>query len=165
MHYLYQMMRRYGVFGVLLSLFLLSGTGEALAQSDNARVVVPDVPGGALVSGCYRSVGVIYGKYRLNFCLKRHGTYKVIGNGLRCNGRIDWDTKGIGVNIRFKRTSCGNGVAWSADTAWCRPSLLLGIIGIITDSGKPMLSGLTCDYKPVKGTGHKPIFFGAKRIN
>jgi len=147
----------------VLMLMLFAGTGAVLAQSDNARVIVPDGPsGGAVVSGCYRSIGVIYGKYKLDFCLKRRGTYQVTGGGVRCNGRLDWDTRGAGINIRLKRTSCGNGVAWSSDTAWCRPNLLLGIIGLITESGE--LRGLTCDYRPAQGTGQKRIVFGARRL-
>lgn len=148
----------------LLVMFLMTVASGAAAQNENARVVVPDAPGGGgKVAGCYRSIGVIYGKYKMDFCLKRRGSYRVVGRGIDCQGRLDWNTRGPGINIRFKRTSCGNGVAWSADTAWCRPNLLLGIIGLITESGH--LSGLTCDYRPVPGTSAKPIVFGARRIS
>lgn len=146
---------------LVLSMFMASAS-LAVAQNENARVVVPDAPGGsANVAGCYRTIGVIYGKYKMDFCLKRRGTYHVVGRNLDCAGRLDWDTKGPGIDIRLRRASCGNGKAWSADTAWCRPNLLLGIIGLITKDGN--LAGLTCDYRPAPGTGVKPIVFGAKR--
>lgn len=153
-----------GLAAVLAFGLLPGGAPIAFAQDENARVVIPDAPGGgADVAGCYRSIGVIYGKYKMDFCLKGRGTYRVIGEKLDCTGRLDWDTEGPGINIRLRRASCGNGKAWSADTAWCRPNLILGMIGLITEDGH--LSGLTCDYRPAEGTGVKPIVFGARRIS
>ncbi|MET3898839.1 hypothetical protein ABIB57_002791 [Devosia sp. UYZn731] len=45
------------------------------AQDANTRVIVPDVPGGALLSGCYRVTERLYGPYRMEFCLEQRGTY------------------------------------------------------------------------------------------
>lgn len=151
-------------------IFSVSLTSVAVAAGENApskepRVVVPNVPDGAKVTGCYDSIGVIYGKYNFDFCLKERqkGFYKVRGNGIACNGRLNWDTNGPGIDIRFQRTSCGRKFSWSADTAWCRPNLLLGLFNLVNESGH--LSGLTCDYKPKAGTDEKPIVFGAKRVS
>jgi hypothetical protein len=152
-----------GTFAISLFAAFLSGIPAGVAQDADARVVIPDVPDGAKVDGCYSSIGVIYGKYKFDFCLKRKSTYHVSGDGLDCRGRLDWDTEGPGINIRLRRTSCGDDKAWSADTAWCRPNLLLGLINLITESGH--LSGLTCDYRPATGTGADPIIFGAKRVD
>ncbi|MGR8929913.1 MAG: hypothetical protein ACU836_04665 [Gammaproteobacteria bacterium] len=150
--------------------FCISLSGIAFAAGENApskepRVVVPNVPDGAKVTGCYDSIGVIYGKYNFDFCLKdrRKGSYRVRGDGIACNGRLDWDTSGPGINIRFQRTSCGRKVSWSADTAWCRPNLLLGLFNLVNESGH--LSGLTCDYKPEAGSGEEAIVFGAKLVS
>lgn len=141
----------------------VAGLSAVFAAEPEVRVIVPDVPGGAIVSGCYRAVGRIYGSYSFDFCLKQRATYSVTGGGVRCNGRLDWDATGATVNVRLKRTSCGNGVAWSADRMTCRPNLVLGIIGLITNSKKPFLSALNCDYTPAKGSGQPPSSFVVRR--
>src|SRR6201999_47882 len=95
----------------------------------STRVIVPDAPGGALVAGCYRVPERIYKSYHLSFCLERRGTYEVSGGGVYCNGKLNWTGKGSVVTVRLQRTSCGNGVAWSADTMTCRPNgLFSGIL-------------------------------------
>ena len=43
----------------------------------------------------------------------------------------------------------------------CKPNLLLGIIGLITD--KPFLNALVCDYKPARGSGEEPSRFVVRR--
>lgn len=134
-----------------------------VAQSPETRVIVPDVPGGALVSGCYQSVVTIYGGHTFRFCLEQRGTYRVTGAGVRCNGRLDWSVSGAQVSVKLRRTSCGNGVAWSADRMTCRPSLIAGIIGMIIDPDRPFLNALRCDYTPARGSGEKPIWFIARR--
>lgn len=139
--------------------------GAALAQSNDTRVIVPDLPGGALVSGCYRSNNRIYGQYRFEFCLQQRGTYSVSGGGVRCDGRLNWTGRGAEVSVQLRRTSCGNGVAWSADTMTCRPNLLLGLLGLIIDPSRPVLSSLTCNYRPVAGSGEGPTRFTVRRIN
>lgn len=138
--------------------------GAAFGQSNETRVVVPDLPGGAIVSGCYRSANRIYGKYNFEFCLQQRGTYAVSGGGVRCSGRLDWTGRGAEVNVQLRRTSCGNGVAWSADQMNCRPNLLIGLLALIVDPKRPFLTALTCSYTPVAGT-QGPIRFTARRIN
>jgi hypothetical protein len=147
---------------VLVAALFLADAGAAFAQNDNTRVLVPNGPsGGALISGCYTSVGNIYGKYRFTFCLKRRGTYEVTGGGVRCDGRLNWSVSGLNVSLRLQRTSCGRRFSWSADTATCKPNLLLGILGLINKTGA--LSALECDYRPARGTNEKPIKFVARR--
>lgn len=152
--------------GLVLALLagLMAG-GAAFAQGNETRVIVPDLPGGAIVSGCYRSTGRIYGKYRFEFCLQQRGSYAVSGGGVRCEGRLDWNGRGAEVSVQLRRTSCGNGVAWSADTMTCRPNLLLGLLALILDPGRPALSSLTCNYNPVAGSGEGPTRFTVRRIN
>ncbi len=151
-------------FGLLI-MVLLAGTGAASAQGNETRVIVPDVPGGAIVSGCYEAASRLYTHYRFSFCLEQRGTYTVRGGGVRCDGRLSWSAKGATVSAELKRTSCGNGVAWSADSFTCRPDLLLGILGLIVNPDRPFLSALRCNYVPQAGTGHKPVSFVARRIN
>jgi hypothetical protein len=142
-------------------LFLLAG--QAVSAEPEVRVIVPEVPGGVIVSNCYRAIGRIYDGYTFSFCLKQRATYSVRGNGVRCEGRLNWDVQGIFVQAQLRRTSCGNGVAWSADHMTCRPSLLLGIIAGLLKQDRPLLDNLVCDYTPAKGTGEKKISFIAQR--
>lgn len=139
---------------------LLSVT-SVFAQGAETRVIVPDAPNGVIVSGCYEAVGRIYQKYRFEFCLKQRGTYEVRGGGVRCDGRLNWNVRGASVNVELRRSRCGNGVAWSADTMTCKPNLLLGILGLLSD--KPFLNALQCDYRPAKGSGEKPSRFVVRR--
>ncbi len=146
-----------------LAAVLVFSAGGAFAVEPEVRVIVPDVPGGVIVSNCYRAVGSIYGGYTFDFCLKQRATYSVRGNGVRCDGRLTWDVEGIRVEARLRRTTCGNGVAWRADTLSCRPSLLLGIIAGLLKQEKPLLDNLVCDYTPARGSGQKKISFVAHR--
>lgn len=136
----------------------------ALSAEADVRVFVPDAPDGIIVSNCYRAVGSVYGASRFEFCLKQRGTYSVRGKGLRCDGRLNWQVDGIFVNAKLRRTSCGNGVAWSADTMSCRPSLVLGLLAGLLKQDRPLLDNLVCDYTPAKGTGEKKTSFVAHRI-
>lgn len=146
-----------------LAACLMLWTGVALAAEADVRVVVPDVPGGVIVSNCYAAAGNIYDKYSFSFCLKHRGTYSVRGKGLRCDGRLNWSVSGIHINARLGRTSCGGGKAWSADSMSCRPSLLLGLIAGLLKEKRPLLDNLVCDYTPARSTGEKPISFVARR--
>lgn len=136
---------------------------SAAAEAD-VRVFVPEVPGGVVVSNCYRAIGNVYGARTFEFCLKQRGTYKVRGAGLRCDGRLSWNVAGIFVNVQLRRSSCGGGVAWSADSLSCRPSLLLGIIAGLLKEDRPLLDNLVCDYTPAPGTGQKKSSFVAHRV-
>lgn len=108
-----------------------------------------------MASGCYRAVGRIYDSYRFEFCLKRRGTYTVTGGGLRCEGRLRWELSGPGVDVDLRRTSCGRGKAWSADSMWCRPNLLIGFLAAIAKARQPLLAALNCDYRPARGHRRK----------
>lgn len=146
------------------ALLMVASTVPSLAQGEpEVRVIVPEVPGGVIVSNCYRALGRIYDGYTFSFCLKQRATYSVRGHGVRCEGRLNWDVEGIHVEAQLRRTSCGNGVAWSADSMVCRPSLLLSIISNLLGQDRPLLDTLRCDYTPAKGTGEKKITFVAQR--
>ena len=149
---------------ILSALLLsLSALAPAMAVEPDVRVFVPDVPGGVVVSNCYWSVGPIYGKQSISFCLKQNGTYRITGGGANCSGRLTWKVQGPGVAIQLRRTSCGRGVAWSADSIYCRPSLVLGFIASLLKEKRPLLDNLKCDYTPARGTGYKKTSFVAHR--
>jgi hypothetical protein len=151
------------IAALIAALFL--SIPSAVAAEADVRVFVPDVPDGVIVSNCYRALGDVYGANRFDFCLKQQATYTVRGSGgLRCNGRLSWSVDGIFVNAKLRATTCGNGIAWSADSMTCRPSLLLGIIAGLLKEDRPLLDNLVCDYTPAKGTGAKKISFVAHRI-
>jgi hypothetical protein len=147
-----------------LALAFIVLAGQSFAVEADVRVFVPDAPNGVIVSNCYRAVGSVYGASTFEFCLKQHATYSVRGKGLRCNGRLNWQVQGIFVNAKLRRTTCGNGVAWSADSLSCRPSLVLGIIAGLLKQDRPLLDNLVCDYTPARGTGQKKTSFVAHRI-
>lgn len=152
----------HGLLAAMLGIVL--AVGGAMAQEPNVRVIVPDHPDGVIVTGCYRAVGNIYDSYRFEFCLKQRGTYTVRGGGVRCDGRLRWELSGPGVEVDLRRTSCNRGVAWSADSMWCRPNLLIGLLAAIAKAKEPLLAALNCDYTPAKGTGEKKISFVARRL-
>jgi hypothetical protein len=144
----------------------LSFAAPVSAEQDvGTRVIVPDAPGGARFSGCYRADEDLYGPYRLTFCLRRQGTYSIRGGGLRCEGTLNWDVSGRDINVRIHRTACGNGVAWARARMTCRGTTLLkGTIGrIISQVLVPELSGLRCAYDP-SVSGHKNRTFNAHRV-
>jgi hypothetical protein len=142
----------------------LAFAAPATAQQDiETRVVVPDAPGGARFSGCWRATEDLFGPYRLTFCLERRGTYRIRG-GVRCDGTLNWDVSGRDINVRIHRTSCGNGVAWERARMTCRGTTLLrGTVGrIISRVLVPELSGLRCTYHPTV-RGWRDRTFNARR--
>jgi hypothetical protein len=143
--------------------FVAASIVPALAVESDVRVLVPDVPGGVIVSNCYRAAVRIYDGFRFDFCLKQRGTYTASKVGVRCEGRLTWGVDGIWVNAKLRRTSCGGGKAWSADSLSCRPSILLSFLGNLIGDDRPLLDRLICDYTPAKGTGEKKITFVANR--
>lgn len=150
------------VAGLLVALAVLTPT---YAQDMNTRVIVPDVPGGALFTGCYQVQQRLYGPYRMSFCLEQRGTYSVRGGGVRCEGRLNWSAKGRDININLQRTSCGNGVAWSADRLTCRGgNLLPAFLARIIVPDLPVLQTLRCTYTP-SVRNEKPVQITARRTD
>lgn len=148
--------------GLLVALAVLTPT---YAQDMNTRVIVPDVPGGALFTGCYQVQQRLYGPYRMSFCLEQRGTYSVRGGGVRCDGRLNWSAKGRDININLQRTSCGNGVAWSADRMTCRGgNLLPAFLARIIVPDLPVLQTLRCTYTP-SVRSEKPVQITARRTD
>jgi hypothetical protein len=161
----------------LISFLMIFSASLATAQAvgEGARVAVPDVPGGALVSGCYKADRNLYGPYRLTFCLQRKGIYAVRGDGLRCDGTLTWKTKGRDVNITFRRQSCNRGLVWAEANIVCRPRdaldlLLDELLDRLQRSGdkrlvvpaNPFVAKLRCDYRsPIVGI--RPTTFLAIR--
>ena len=161
---------------VALALIVCTGFAEAQTQDNSARVVVPDVPGGALVSGCYRADRNLYGPYRLTFCLQRKGIYAVRGDGLRCDGRLTWKTKGRDVSIALRRQSCNRNLAWAEASIICRPRnaldlLLDELLGQLNQSGdarvvvpdNPTVGKLTCTYRPTVAGNRNAVFFAIRQ--
>lgn len=152
---------------VLLALALLLGSlaPPALAQNADARIIVPDVPGGALLAGCYSITQRLYGPYRMQFCLEQRGSYSVTGGGVACNGRLNWSARGRDLRIDLRRATCGNGVAWSADHMECRGAgLFAGIIARIFAPNSKVIGALRCTYTPAAGH-QSPVTVTARRVN
>ena len=146
-------------------LIVLAVLTPTLAQDMETRVIVPDVPGGALFTGCYQVQQRLYGPYRMTFCLEQRGTYTVRGGGVRCDGRLTWNARGRDINIQLKRTSCGNGVAWSADRMTCRGgNLLPAFLARIIVPDLPVLQTLRCTYTP-SVSSERPMQITARRID
>jgi hypothetical protein len=159
-----------------LALALPIGARAQAEPGPEARVIVPDLPEGAVVNGCYRADRKLYGPYTLSFCLTKRGTYRVRGDdGIRCDGRLNWRTKGRDVVVDLKRQSCNKGVAWAAGRIECLPRNLVDIIldeliderkqgsakVIVPDS--PRVKWLRCVYKPTV-EGERNRTFNARRI-
>ena len=145
-----------------LAVALLALAGPVRAAEADVFVLVPEVPGGVIVSNCYRAVGRVQGATRFEFCLRQRGTYTAVGTGFRCDGRLDWSVSGIYVNIQLRATSCGRGVSWSPDTMRCRPNLLLGFLAGLLGQDRPLLDNFSCTYRPSSG-GSSSTFI-ARRI-
>ena len=130
-------------------LMLTAGSINRVAAQDTF-VVVPDAPGGATFTGCYRGDPRLWGQYRLHFCLNQRGNYWVDGAGLSCDGRLTWRTRNAEILITINRTSCGRGVAWERATMTCRGGSLIGaIIGqLLSPGSRPRLQTLRCTYHP-----------------
>jgi hypothetical protein len=148
-------------------------TLPAVAQDMNATVIVPDAPGGARFSGCYNVAQRLYGPYRMTFCLEQRGSYTVTGGGVTCNGRLNWNASGRNIDIDLSRTSCGNGVAWSADSMTCQGTSLFGkgvagaiggVLAKVIVPNVPTLSGLSCTYYP-DARGERPTDITARRVS
>ncbi|MEI9900656.1 MAG: hypothetical protein WDN31_11640 [Hyphomicrobium sp.] len=163
------------VTSVLLALSVMPAMSDpAAAQDMNATVIVPDAPGGARFTVCYNVAQRLYGPYRMEFCLDQRGTYTVTGRGVTCNGRLDWSARGRTIEIDLRRTSCGNGVAWSADSMSCQGASLFGKGGVagaiggalakVIVPGIPTLSSLNCTYYPAV-RNEAPTTITARRVS
>jgi len=144
------------------------GAGLVFAEASPAEpfVTVPDRPGGASVTGCFRANTDLFRRYRFDFCLERRGTYRVRG-GAHCDGEIRWHTRGRDVIVDVRRTSCRNGVAWARADMTCRSTgrLVRNILRELNRSGLPVtfrVSELRCTYKP-SVRGHRDETFNARR--
>lgn len=146
----------------------------AVAQAQEARVVVPDAPGGADLAGCYRADRPLYGPHRVVMCFERGraGTYKVRGPDLRCDGRLSWRLRNGTLDVSLRRQSCNRGLAWAAATVECRPR---GLVSAILDElirdlasqdrtrvvvpDRPTVGRLNCTYLPtVAGAADRQFF-------
>ena len=146
----------------------------AVPQGPNTQIAVPDGPDA--VAGCYRLNRPIYGPYQLDFCLQQFGEghYTVLGGGLNCQGGLDWSVTGADtVRIGLNRTSCGGGVAWTADNLHCRASVLppigpFGAPGAVTPQiAVPDVphgaTALNCTYQP-SVAGYQAVVVTANRV-
>lgn len=151
--------------------------GSYVTATEGARpqVAVPDYPRPGGYAGCYQVNEPLYGPYRLSFCLGSGGasSYTVRGGGIDCRGSLDWSEGVSGIQINLARTSCGGGVAWSADTLRCSTTQQGRIPGPFDESqpnvpvpDRPVLAGpadeLTCRYYPA-APGYSVISVTARR--
>ncbi len=67
----------------------------------------PDFGGGWF--GCASTR--VHGSFHVRVCA--NGSYRVIGGGLFCSGRLSQSGGGFGLNIRLSRTTCDQGTDWS----------------------------------------------------
>ena len=162
---------------VLIVLLFGANVSSAQVLDSDARVVVPDVPGGARVAGCYKADRGLYGRNVVTFCLQRRGIYSVRSDRLRCDGRLNWSTRGRDVNITLRRQSCNRGLAWAEGNIVCRPrsalDLLLGDIlsknqrtetnerVVIPDNAT--VAKLTCTYRPTVSGEKSASFFAIRQ--
>ena len=160
---------------LLAALVLCVGLAEAQVTDGKARVLVPDVPGGALVAGCYKSDRGLYGPYTVTFCLRKKASYTVKGTGLGCNGELTWATKGRDVKITLNRARCNGNRFWAKADVICRPRSLLDLVlsdlldkrkdpsGRVLVPAPTQVRALRCVYSPTVA-GNKPATFIAKRL-
>ena len=146
---------------LLLAAVLALASPAAAEQDIEARVIVPDAPGGARFSGCYRATEDLFGPFRLTFCLERRGTYRIRGD-IRCDGTLNWEVSGRDIHVRIHRTSCGRGVAWERATMTCRGTNIRGTLGRIARVLVPELTELRCTYHPTV-RGWRDRHFNARR--
>lgn len=143
----------------------------AATDGPSTRVVVPDKPGGGGggigLGGCYQVTERLYGPYTMSFCLSGRGTYKVRGGGLSCDGSLSWTTSGRNISIKLRRSTCGRGQAWSADSMSCT---FVGFFGAVLPRvvvpDRPNIPGfgdLICTYTPSVHT-YKPVRIRARRV-
>lgn len=148
-------------------------------EAQYARVVVPDAPKGALISGCYRADRPLFGPYQLTFCIDpgRRGGYSVRGPQLSCDGRLGWTLADDTIVLGLRRQSCNNHRAWAAAKIQCKPRGLLSVIldelirdltrgggdkGRVVVPDRPTIGRLTCTYYPTV-PGVAPRNFRASR--
>lgn len=165
-------------------------SSEAGFQLAQARMPEPDqdpdmemrmpTPGGGGsldVRGCWRNKQILYGKYRVSFCLDRRsdGAYRVEGGGLTCRGDIDWSRDGRRVEIRLNRGRCNRNTDWSRDRISCKIEdgradapgaavLELAQARMPTPSGGGDAWRMSCTYRPSTGP-YGPERFTAKRTD
>ena len=158
----------------LFAVLLASGVSvPASASESNARVpqeggpkIMMPIPTPGPVSGvtgCWAADEKLYG-YRLSFCVQPSGAanYTVTGNGLYCHARLEWQQTWGSYGFTMRRTSCGGGTDWSADTFTC----VLRTDWNSAPMGKMPIPGhgsrLDCNYRP-SVWGYRPTSFTAHR--
>ena len=156
---------------LLLAVLLASLAVPASASEPSARVpqqgspkiMVPTPTPAGGVTGCWAADRNLYG-YRLSFCVHHHGgaTYTVTGNGLHCHARLGWQQAWGSYGFAMRRTSCGQGMDWTADTFNC---VLKGGWDNEAFGRMPVpsqRSHLDCTYRPAV-SGYRPTSFSAHR--
>jgi hypothetical protein len=141
------------------------------------RMPVPGAGSNLRVRGCWRNKQILYGRYRISFCLERgvDGAYRVDGGGLTCRGDVDWSRDGRRVEIRLNRGRCNRNTDWSRDRISCRiedgraqgtgiPVLEPAQSRMPTPSGAGDAWRMDCIYRPSKGP-YGPERFTARRTD
>lgn len=187
-----QAARRFVVAVAAVSATGLAVTDVAFAQGmDAPSVVVPSQPGPLPApvptygpDGCFRVNQALYGPYHMTFCIQgRSGSYQVTGAGLNCRGSLRTYPGGHEVRITLRRSHCGNGMDWTADTMYCqiggpggyldrpnagggggldRPSVVVPTPGPRPAPVPSYATQLQCSYQPAVG-GYPSVTFVADR--
>jgi hypothetical protein len=165
------------------------GVPAGVWQEAQARMPEPEpemrmpVPGGGgnsqlRVRGCWRGNQILFGKYRLSFCLDRgvDGSYRIEGGGLSCRGDLDWFREGREVNIRMNRGRCNRNTDWSRDRINCRVDDSMwgeapGVLPVEPAQARMPVPGgnaeafrMSCVYRPSTGP-FGPQRFTARRVD
>lgn len=152
--------------------FLTGSVGLSAVANAQQRMPVPSDPS-ANIEGCWRGSERLYGQFRFEFCLQQwtNGLYRVDGQGLSCEGDLNWSRSGRSVSIRLRPTRCDRSTDWSPDIIKCTVGRTYGDLPMVRTQGSPQTrmpvpsggnrpSGpsynppaelLTCEYVPTAG--------------
>ena len=158
---------------LLFAVLLASAATVPAKASENARMPqeggpqikmpIPSPGPASGITGCWSADEKLYG-YRLSFCVQPGGAanYTITGNGLYCHARLGWQETWGSYGFTMRRTSCGGGTDWSADTFTCvlRADWNSGPMGKMPIPGHD--SRLDCNYRP-SVWGYRPTSFSAHR--
>ncbi|MFO1090505.1 MAG: hypothetical protein U1E46_13110 [Hyphomicrobiales bacterium] len=163
----------------------LAQTAQTAAPVIEAQARMPIPAGDVKVKGCWWS-SVLYGRYRIKFCLNggEDGSYRVEGAGLTCKGDLDWFRNGREVRVLLNRGRCNGATDWSRDKFNCMVDVYGSVPGALVEQAQaqpqmrmptpamPMpgpgyseyADRMSCVYMPSKGPWTNTRF-NARRAN
>jgi hypothetical protein len=119
--------------------------GRGIAEE--RHVAVPDHDTGG-VDGCWRADRLLYGPYRLTFCMDRHGSgrYSIRGGNLYCDAGLSWYADRGTLRVAMQRARCGPFTDWTADRITCHVTYADAHSGHRV--AVPSRGELRCVYRP-----------------